>query len=133
MEVLQGMSVDRMVIIFPTALVAMYVIISVQKSLSSRESRYPGLVIPVLCFIVSTVLAIRPLIVADAGADTGLGIYCLRMWLTFNIATVVFLFPYFIQRKRLRELKEYDEGHPEELEALETSEGTEPELADPDN
>ena len=99
MEVLQGMSVDRMVIIFPTALIAMYVIISVQKSLSSRESRYPGLVIPVLCFIVSTVLAIRPLIVADAGADTGLGIYCLRMWLTFNIATVIFLFPYFIQRK----------------------------------
>ncbi|MDO4393827.1 MAG: hypothetical protein Q4C80_05380 [Bacillota bacterium] len=115
MSVLQGMSVDRMIIILPSALIAMYIIISFQKSLCSKDSPYPGLIIPILCFLVSTVLAVRPMIISEAGVYAGLGVYCLRMWLTFNIATVVFLFPYFVQRKRLREMKEYYEAHPEEL------------------
>lgn len=95
MQVLQGMDPDKMVIIFPTALVAMYLIIRVQKSLCERSNPYVGLILPAICFIVSTILSVRPLFVADAGEYEGLVAFCLRMWLTFNISTIVFLIPYY--------------------------------------
>ena len=102
MQALLNMSTDQMVIILPSALVAMYLIISLQKYLSGRESRYPGLLIPVVCFVAATILAVRPLLVSEPGQYEGLGLFCLRMWLTFNIPTIVFMFPYFSQRRRLR-------------------------------
>ena len=59
MQILQGMDADQMVIIFPSALVAMYLIISIQKYLCERRNRYIGLILPAICFIASTVLAVR--------------------------------------------------------------------------
>lgn len=105
MQVLQGMDPDKMVIILPSALIAMYAVITLQKSLSGRKGPVPGVVIPALCFIISTVLAVRPLIVSNGDMADGLAAYCLRMWLTFNIATIVFLFPYIITRRRMKELE----------------------------
>ena len=102
MQALLNMSTNQMVIILPSALVAMYLIISLQKYLSGRRSRYPGLLIPVACFVAATILAVRPLLVSEPGQYEGLGLFCLRMWLTFNIPTIVFMFPYFSQRKRLK-------------------------------
>lgn len=108
MQALMGMDVDRMVIILPSALVAMYFVISLQKYLSERESPYPGLVIPVACFVAATVLAVRPLLVAAPGEYEGLAAFCLRMWLTFNIPTIVFMFPYIRQRRLRKALREAD-------------------------
>lgn len=105
MQVLQGMDPDKMVIIFPTALIAMYLIIRLQQSLCERRSPYIGLILPAACFIAATILAVRPLLVADAGDYEGLGVFCLRMWLTFNIATLVFLFPYYKHRRQMREAR----------------------------
>lgn len=108
MQALQNMDPDRMVIILPSALVAMYLVISVQKYLCERKNPHIGLILPVICFIAATVLAVRPLLVADAGDYDGLFMFCVRMWLTFNIVTLVFLFPYYKQyrhRKQLRELE----------------------------
>lgn len=102
MQALLNMSTDQMVIILPSALVAMYLIISLQKYLSGRRSRYPGLLIPAACFVAATILAVRPLLISEPGQYDGLGLFCLRMWLTFNIPTIVFMFPYFSQRRRLR-------------------------------
>lgn len=95
MQILQNMDPDKMIIILPSALIGMYLIISLQKYLCERRNRYTGLILPAICFIVSTVLAVRPLIIADAGEYDGLFLFCVRMWLTFNIATLVFLFPYY--------------------------------------
>lgn len=109
MQILQGMDPDKMIIILPLALIAMYLIISVQKALCERKNPYVGLILPLLCFAASTILAVRPLIV-DNGESEGLLLFCLRMWLTFNIATLVFLFPYYKRRRLLRAAREEAEG-----------------------
>ncbi|MDD4200871.1 MAG: hypothetical protein PHS19_05720 [Eubacteriales bacterium] len=106
MQALQGMSVDKMVIVLPSALVAMYLIISIQKRLCQSDNKYLGLIFPVVCFIASTVLAIRPLIVGDPAEQPGLLSFCIRMWLTFNIATIVFGFQYLRERKVKKVLSE---------------------------
>ena len=106
MQILQSMDPDKMVIVLPTALIAMYFIISLQKSLCEKQNPWAGLVLPAICFIASTILAFRPLIVSDAGQYEGLAAFCLRMWLTFNIATLVFLFPYYKQRRTKRAAEE---------------------------
>ena len=101
MQILQNMDPDKMVIVLPTALLAMYFIVNLQKSLCEKQNPLIGLILPVICFVAATILAFRPLLVADAGQYEGLGIFCLRMWLTFNIATLVFLFPYYRQRRMM--------------------------------
>ena len=106
MQALQGMDPDKMVIVLPSALIAMYLVITIQKTLSEKNSPYPGLVIPAICFIAATVLAIRPVIVADPGSYDGLAMFCLRMWLTFNIATIMFMFPYIRARRTMKAIKE---------------------------
>ena len=102
MQILQNMDPDKMVIVLPTALISMYFIISLQKSLCEKQNPLAGLVLPVICFIAATILAFRPLFVAEAGQYEGLVAFCLRMWLTFNIVTLVFLFPYYKQRRMKR-------------------------------
>lgn len=102
MQILQSMDPDKMVIVLPTALIAMYFIISLQKSLCEKQNPLAGLALPVICFIAATILAFRPLFVAEAGQYEGLVAFCLRMWLTFNIVTLVFLFPYYKQHRMKR-------------------------------
>ncbi len=106
MQALMGMSVDKMVIVLPSALIGMYLIILLQKTLSERQNPYAGLIIPVLCFAAATFLAVRPLFVAEPGQYEGLGVFGLRMWLTFNIPTIVFMFPYIRQRKLMKAIAE---------------------------
>lgn len=113
MQILQNMDMDKFVIIVPTALIAMYIIISVQKSLSERDNKYAGLVLPLICFVIASVLAFRPLFIVDSGEAGGLFLFCLRMWVTFNLPTVVFLFPYLRHRARLKRMKEEMEIHQE--------------------
>ena len=102
MQVLQGMDPDKMIIILPSALVAMYLIISLQKKLCSRSNPHIGLILPAICFAASTIRAVRPLIVAAQEISGGLVLLCLRMWFTFNIATLVFLFPYYMRIRTMR-------------------------------
>ncbi len=106
MQALMGMSVDKMVIVLPSALIGMYLIILLQKTLSERQNPYVGLIIPAACLIAATVLAVRPLLIAEPGQYEGLGVFCLRMWLTFNIPTIVFMFPYIRQRKLMKAIAE---------------------------
>lgn len=106
MQALMGMSADKMVIILPSALIGMYLIILLQKTLSERRNPYVGLIIPALCLIAATILAVRPLLIAAPGQFEGLGLFCLRMWLTFNIPTIVFMFPYIRQRKLMKAMAE---------------------------
>ena len=46
MQALMGMDPDKMVIILPTALVAMYLVISLQKALCERKNPKIGLILP---------------------------------------------------------------------------------------
>lgn len=51
MQILQNMDPDKMVIVFPTALLAMYFIVSLQKSLCEKQNPLIGLILPVICFV----------------------------------------------------------------------------------
>ena len=108
MQVLQNMDMDQFVIVVPAALVAMYAIIAIQKSLSFRNNPYTGLIIPALCLIASTILAFRPMFMLDmSGALLG---FCVKMWFIFNIPTVVLLFPYFKGRQNTKSIKAWEEA-----------------------
>lgn len=111
MQILQNMDMDQFVIIVPSALIAMYLIITLQKSLSERDNKYVGLVLPLICFVVASILAFRPLFVVDGGESGGLFLFCLRMWVTFNLPTVVFLFPYLRHRGQMKRMKAEMEVH----------------------
>lgn len=104
MQVLQNMDMDQFVVVVPAALVAMYALISVQKWLSFKDNPYTGLILPGICFIAATVLGFRPMFMLEA--EGGLLWFCVRMWFTFNIPTVVLLFPYFkgLQNKKAMKL-----------------------------
>lgn len=104
MQALMGMDVDTMVIALPTALVTMYLIIRIQLFLSERKSPVPGLIIPIICFLTASILALRPLLITDLGEFPGLAKFCLRMWLTFNIITIVLSFPYIKARRSIKAL-----------------------------
>jgi hypothetical protein len=121
MQALMGMDPNRMVIILPSALVAMYLIIRFQQILCEKANPYIGLVLPAICFIASTVLAIRPIIVADPSEYDGLITFCIRMWLTFNIATLVFLFPYYKHRKYQKALREAEAAKASEVAEAQVS------------
>ena len=121
MQALMSMSADKMVIILPSALIGMYLIILLQKTLSERRNPYVGLIIPALCLIAATILAVRPLLIAAPGQFEGLGLFCLRMWLTFNIPTIVFMFPYIRQRKLMKAMAE--EMQVQEPQPAEMAEG----------
>ena len=49
MQILQNMDPDKMVIVLPTALLAMYFIVSLQKSLCEKQNPLIGLILPVIC------------------------------------------------------------------------------------
>lgn len=107
MQVLQNMDMDQFVIVVPAALVAMYFIISVQKSLSFKNNPYTGLIIPGICFIAATILGFRPMFMLEA--DGALLWFCIKMWATFNIPTVVLMFPYFKGMQNRKAMKMAEE------------------------
>ncbi len=112
MQVLQNMDMNTFVIVVPAVLIGLYAIISLQKYLSERNSKYAGLVVPGAIFVVATVLAFRPMFVL--AGEPGVIWFCLRMWLVFNIPTIVLLFPYYRQRKQLKMMQAAMAGGQEE-------------------
>ena len=94
MQAVMGMDPDKMILIFPAALVAIFIVVTLQKYMCDRPNVYMGLVLPGLCFIAATIMAVRPFFVVGPGEHVGFINFCLRMWLTFNIPTIVFMFPF---------------------------------------
>jgi hypothetical protein len=94
MSALQGMDMDKFIIIAPTLLISMYVLIKLQNRLSNCKKAWFGLIIPFICFVAATVLAFRPLfIIGDSGAEGLIGA-SVMVWLTFNIPTLAFMIPF---------------------------------------
>ncbi len=108
MEVLQNMDMDTFVIVVPAVLIGLYAIISIQKALSFKSNPYTGLIIPALCLIAATVLAVRPMIITEA--SSGMLWFCFKMWMIFNIPTVVLLFPYFKGRQNAKQMQAFAEA-----------------------
>lgn len=102
MGVLQGMDMNQFIIIAPTTLVVLYVVISLQKKLSNGKNPHYGLIIPVVLFVIATVLAFKPLFSVGVGEEGMIGA-ALIVWMTFNIPSVALLFPYLVALKNRKE------------------------------
>lgn len=123
MSALQGMDMNYFIIIAPTALILMYVVITVQKKLSNSRNVHYGLLIPVICFIAATILAFKPLLTVSGEGMVGAA---LTVWMTFNIPTLALLFPYFMGLKNRKERKLYEKAmaaaESEQTESIQESE-----------
>ena len=110
MSALQGMDMNHFIIIAPTALIVMYVVITLQKKLSNSKNVHLGLIIPVICFIAATILAFRPLFILSGSGAEGMVAASLTVWMTFNIPTLALLFPYFMGLKNRKVQQMYAEA-----------------------
>ena len=98
MEAMQAMDMNKFIIIAPTMLIAIYLITTLQKRLSSGKHANMGLIIPIVFFIAATVLAVRMLLGIDSGTEGRFAAFIV-VWLTFNIPAAAFTIPYFAARR----------------------------------
>ncbi len=82
-------------------------VILLQIFLSRTESKWPGLVLPILCFVCSLIVPLN-MIVANSVA--------LIFWLITNIPTVILLLVYFICREKYRKKSQLEKMRIQDLE-----------------
>lgn len=102
MDVLQSMDMNQFIIFAPTTLVVLYIVITLQKKLSNGRNPHYGLIIPVVFFVIATVLAFKPLFSVGISEEGMIGA-ALIVWMTFNIPSVALLFPYLVALKNRKE------------------------------
>ena len=98
------------VLIFILALLAGVVLL--QIFLSKKESKWPGLVLPILSFLISF---LYPLNMAIPSAG-GFIIALLWGWIIANIPTYVLLAIYFVCREKYRKRKQLDKMNIQDLD-----------------
>lgn len=88
--------------------------LALQAALARMESRWPGLVLPLITFLRSVLTPIG--MVGPAGGPTaGFVLQVLLMWLLSNIPTAVLLAIYFACRTRQRRKKQLDKMNIQDL------------------
>lgn len=87
--------------------------IFLQIFLSRRESRWPGLVLPLLTFLLSLLNVLN---IADTGSVSENVLLVLVTVLIGNIPTLVLLAIYFACRQRFRRRREMDRMNAQDLE-----------------
>lgn len=99
-----------------TILLLLFVaIILLQLFLSRRESRLPGLVLPVLFFLFSIIAMLNvAALPSDSVRETA--VTMLTVVLLYNIPTLVLLVIYFVCREKFRRKKEIDRMNAQDLE-----------------
>ena len=96
------------------ALLTMVGIIVLQVFLSKRESKWPGLVLPVLAFLFGLLYPLN--MVAPAEGVNALFIFqMIFVWLLGNIPTIVFLAIYFGCRGKQRHNRQLDKMNIQDL------------------
>lgn len=81
--------------------------IILQVFLSKTESKWPGLVLPILAFILSFLYPLN-MMVPPEGATAGFIFQLFAVWLLGNIPTVILLAVYSICRDRYRRKKQLE-------------------------
>lgn len=88
--------------------------LALQAALARMESRWPGLVLPLITFLRSVLTPIG--MVGSAGGPTvGFVLQVLLMWLLSNIPTAVLLAIYFACRTRQRCKKQQEKMNIQDL------------------
>ena len=89
-------------------------IVCLQIFLSKRESRWPGLVLPVLAFLFGLLYPLN-MIAPDEGTTVSFIIQMLIVWLIGNIPTIILLAIYYGCRGKQRRNKQLDKMNIQDL------------------
>ena len=98
------------VLIFTLALLAGVILLQIY--LSKRESKWPGLVLPILSFVISFLYPLNMAIPSVGGFIIAL----LWGWIIANIPTYVLLAIYFACREKYRKRKQLDKMNIQDLD-----------------
>ena len=89
-------------------------IILLQVFLSKRESKWPGLVLPIITFLFGLLYPLN-MAVPSEGATAGFLFQMIFVWVLGNIPTIVFLAIYFGCRGKQRRNKQLDKMNIQDL------------------
>jgi hypothetical protein len=102
---------ERVLIVLLFTLVILVGVILLQIYLSKKESKWPGLVLPIISFLVSFIYPLNMAIPSVGGY-----IFALILgWLIANIPTIVLLTIYFACRGKQRRNKQLDKMNIQDL------------------
>ncbi|AEV67422.1 hypothetical protein [Acetivibrio clariflavus] len=82
-------------------------VVLLQIFLSKTESRWPGLVLPIIAFLFSFFLPLN-MMIPDDGATASFYVQMAMLWLFGNIPAIILLAIYFVCREKYRRKKQLD-------------------------
>ena len=89
-------------------------IVCLQIFLSKRESKWPGLVLPILAFMFGLLYPLN-MVAPDEGVTVSFIIQMLIVWIIGNIPTIILLAIYFGCRGKQRRNKQLDKMNIQDL------------------
>lgn len=99
-------------IVFALALIVGAILLQIY--LSKKESKWPGLVLPILAFLYGLLYPLN-MVAPDEGVSVGFFVQMLLVWLVGNIPTIVFLAIYFGCRGKQRRNKQLEKMNIQDL------------------
>ena len=105
---------SRTIVAFILALLLLAGIVLLQIFLSKRESKWPGLVLPIMAFLFGLLFPLN-MAVPSEGMSAGFVFQMLLVWLLGNIPTLILLAVYFACRGRQRRRKQLDKMNIQDL------------------
>lgn len=105
---------SRTIIVFLFAILLLAGIVFLQISLSKKESKWPGLVLPILAFLFGLLFPLN-MIVPSEGVSAGFLLQMLLVWLLGNIPTILLLTIYFACRGKQRRRKQLNKMNIQDL------------------
>lgn len=106
---------QRILIVLIFSLVLFAGVILLQIYLSKRESKWPGLVLPIIAFIFGLLYPLN-MIAPSEGVTAGFIFLMILVWLLGNIPTIIFLAIYFGCRGKQRRNKQLDKMNIQDLD-----------------
>lgn len=105
---------SRTIIVFLLAILLLAGIVFLQIFLSKKESKWPGLVLPILAFLFGLLFPLN-MTVPSEGVSAGFILQMILVWLLGNVPTIIFLSIYFACRGKQRRRKQLDKMNIQDL------------------
>ena len=90
-------------------------VILLQIYLSKRESKWPGLVFPIISFLFGLLHPLN-MVAPSEGVTVGFIVQMIMVWLLGNIPTIIFLAIYFGCREKKRRNKQLEKMNIQDLD-----------------
>ena len=106
---------ERTAIVLIFTLALLVGVIFLQIYLSKRESKWSGLVLPIISFLFGLLYPLN-MVAPSEGVTVGFIVQMVMVWLLGNIPTIIFLAIYFGCREKKRRNKQLDKMNIQDLE-----------------